>query len=355
MSANWSAEQIVGPNESYVGSRLLFRSGDQVEASLIAPNLALAGQLLRRAFVFGFLAFTVVTFFVSCLGLVASVADSASSDGLGSGGTVAAFGAWALAIPLGVLGFLAAALISLLSRHPELASEWHLVVDGQAPLAESAYAALFENLINRRRAPVSGKVHRIRNRHASNEESWHLIIADGQWGMYISAFGYGGDLYLGWQLWRHQRAIGLVWAYFKAQFKPPYQDIAASLEADRVRAMRDAVHNAFRAAIEDIAAGHQRRFAQVYGQEVQVEDPDASAMVSGAAQAHQYQQPPFSTGQMPTVAPPAGAPSPVRPPAWSPPTQSAPPHPVSGPPADVTSTGDPSETRGSNPGGTPAG
>ncbi|HEX2416814.1 MAG TPA: hypothetical protein VHJ83_01640, partial [Micromonosporaceae bacterium] len=307
--------------------------------------------LLRRAFLLGFLGFTVVTFFVSCLGLVLTVADSASSDGLGSGGAIVGLGAWALAMPLGIAGFLAAFLFSLLTRHPELVSEWHLVLDGQAGLAESAYAALFENLIHRRRAPVSGKVHRIRNRHASNQESWHLVIADGQWGMYISAFGYGGDLYLGWQLWRHQRAMGLVLEYFKAQFKPPYQDIAASLEADRVRAMRDAVHNAFRAAIEDIAAGHQRRFAQVYGQEVQVEDPDAPAMIASAAQAHQYQQPPFSTGQMPTVTQPAGAPGPAQPPTWSPPKQSTPPHPVSGPPADAPT----SETQGPGPGGTPAG
>ena len=60
MTENWSAERAIGPNESYVGNRLLFRSGNQVEANLIAPNLTLAGQLLRRAFMFGFLAFVLV-------------------------------------------------------------------------------------------------------------------------------------------------------------------------------------------------------------------------------------------------------------------------------------------------------
>jgi hypothetical protein len=198
-----------------------------------------------------------------CIGFVTMLKTSSSyDDQYASSGLYLLLQQFSATITLVPLITIAVFVITLLLPHRQLVSEWHLVLDGHAALAETAYTAVCRDLV-RRQLPIRWDI-RWAHDAVPGRPIRRLIVRDAKFTVYVSALGYGNDLYLGWQLWRSELGIQVLGAYIRALFVSPIHDLRGSLAADRARALRDAVHNALRSAIEAAAANQVLVWAEQF-------------------------------------------------------------------------------------------
>lgn len=245
-------------NETYIGQRLLFQRAGEVEVGLaetVGGRDAL--RILKQAFVGAFLIGLGATTF----GVLAAFAVSAATRDRDAG-------AWFLTMSY-VLPWVWIALVLFVPR-TEVLSDWHLLLDGRAPIAETAYGVVYRSLtadrqipavVAPRRVPVGAPVAGVRNM---------LCVSIGRYSSYISVFAFGNDLYLGWTLWRKQLPFMVVLRWIGSLFggHPGYSGV---LEMEPIKAMRESVHNALRQGIEASVAGRAIPLVETFGYEVPVE------------------------------------------------------------------------------------
>jgi hypothetical protein len=240
---------------------------------------------MTRAFMVGL--FCAIPFWL--LGLVVAISGS------GVGGAM---------LTLGMLAFFLAALGSLFIPFREAISSWWALVDGRADAADSAYAAIFGTL-QQRNYPMAATPRRVRNSLSATDSARnYLVISYGKYVVYVSVFGYGTALYMGWTMWRRQYPIVMFWGYLKQTF-----DVVTGhgtlfhliLRAEDVQAFREALHSSVKQGL-DVALDDLRiPIAATFGYEVPVEslaNGSPGAVVSSA----RVPLPP-----MPSAAPPGGS------------------------------------------------
>ncbi|MEN3584639.1 hypothetical protein AAH978_10870 [Streptomyces sp. ZYX-F-203] len=189
--------------------------------------------LFARAFVVSLVAFGVAAFF----GLFLLI-----------GGGFEAAGAWMTLSSFGCGALFW--LVVLLSREPEPIAEWRVLLAEREGRKEHAHEGI-RKVLRARGFPVR-----------VTEEQGRLVLRERGYVAYISVFGYGTSLYLGWMMWRSRRGyqligrlLGDMWESVRGQNQIDHQ----ILRSERARAMREAVHMASReglmVALED--AGHE--------------------------------------------------------------------------------------------------
>lgn len=161
-------------------------------------------------------------------------------------------------------------------------SEWKFLVDGRAAAAGTA----FEHIgwaFQRRRTPVNSlRVRRLA--HSMQDARDYLEVRDGIFTGYVSCFGYGEDLFVGWTFWWNLSpfrwfliALGRLWQTLTLRGSQLY--IIARYEGGK--ALRDAVHAAAREGV-DVASGDVASHAtRGIGAEIPVEMVAPAANVPG--------------------------------------------------------------------------
>lgn len=241
----------------------MFRGADALESPLLStPDLRMIGWLFARSAVTSVISFVVLVLGGCCVGFFTMLDASSSYEQSGPSDPYILLQQFSAAITLVPLLTFTVFVITLLLPHRQLVSEWHLVLDGHAALAETAYTAVCRDLV-RRQLPICWDIRWARDA-MQGRLIRRLIVRDAKFTVYVSALGYGNDLYLGWQLWRNELGVQVLGAYIRALFVSPIHDLRGSLAADRARALRDAVHNALRSAIEAAAANQVLVWAEQF-------------------------------------------------------------------------------------------
>ncbi|GIF16580.1 adhesin [Actinoplanes teichomyceticus] len=188
--------------------------------------------------------------------------------------------------------------VLLAARMDEPVTQWSTLLEDRWQGADSAYAAIFGTL-RRRGIPVDATAVRVRSDLLAAElVNDRLLITERDYRIHVTVFPYGSGLFLGWTMSRSRRGAVLLGHFLKdlvGGILGRTGRVEELLRAERVRALREAVHAAVREGAEVAAQGVVVPLAQVFGQEVPVQDLRAHATPAGYGPG--YGPPPGYGGQ----------------------------------------------------------
>ncbi|MFD3830317.1 hypothetical protein [Streptomyces sp. NPDC058621] len=319
-SAGWAATGAMGPNAAYRNQTMRY---EDVELSFDeSVSFRTVFQLWFQAFVVSFLVFLIFGL-VPALTSSSGPLDSGNELGVGQ-----------------VLSFIAFWVVLLAARINEPVSEWKTLLEDKHAASSSAYAAIYGSLA-RRKIPVSAVPVRIRSDLLPEVVNNRLVIRSGRYVAYVTVFGYGTSLYVGWTMWRSRNGAVLIGHFLKDLVGGMFNragDINQMLRTERPRAMREAVHSAAREGVEAAVQGIEVPMATAFGQEPPIQSgSSATAPEAGHG----------NGGPLPGSVPgPSAPPMPPRtnhtyvapqapgtaPPHYAPPNPPAPPAPPHGSP-----------------------
>ncbi len=228
------------PNAAYLGQRLLY---DKVPEATFDPltNPRYLVELLRHAILF-FLILLLGEFIVGLIFLVSIPVF----------GLVTAFYLW------NIFGGLFALLIGCLFwllPVPALLSEWKFLVDGKARAAPITFEHIAWVLYRRQTPLDSLGVRRLRLPRSEARD--YLELRRGLFAGFVSCFGHGQDLYVGWTFWLYLAPLRWLWMWLTRIWYNVTRrgtQLYVSLSYDPASAMREAMHSAAREGI-DVAVG----------------------------------------------------------------------------------------------------
>ncbi|MGW2488449.1 hypothetical protein ACWCV9_14705 [Streptomyces sp. NPDC001606] len=219
-----------------------------------------------------------------------------------------------------ILAIIAFWVVLLAARITEPISEWKTLLEDKHEASPSAYAAIYGALA-RRGIPVSAVPARIRSDIMPEVVNNRLVVTSGRYVAYVTVFGYGTSLYVGWTMWRSRSGVVIIGHFLKdliGGMLGRTGNVNQMLRTEKPRAMREAVHSAAREGVEAAIQGIEVPIASTFGQEL----PIQAAMAPPAA--------PPAPPQGPAAAPPQPGPHmpPAGPHGYTPPP--APPQPRPG-------------------------
>lgn len=167
-------------------------------------------------------------------------------------------------------------------------SESKSLIPDQHAAANGAFAAIAWSLRNRR-VPVQAQPKLVRSDIVMRGSvANRLEIRDGSYYAYVSVFGYGTSLYIGWTMWRRRPGRVLIFTYWKDLFANAANRadlMRQMLRTEMARAMREALDIATREGIEAAIEGTSLTFEEVFGGMLSVENVDVMAADGGIAPA----------------------------------------------------------------------
>ncbi|WP_018680629.1 hypothetical protein [Actinokineospora enzanensis] len=170
-------------------------------------------------------------------GLAGASSSRGSSSSSGGGSTLLAIG-----FILAILAFVGTWVVFLFREQQEAVSEWCTVLAGKAWAAESVYSHIAGRLRDRQ-LPMQYNVHR---RATSFGTANRLVMVDGNYWVFVSAFRYGTGLYLGWTMWRIRKGTVLLADVNRANRT---DFVGSVMNEERLKAMRETVHAVCREAL----------------------------------------------------------------------------------------------------------
>ena len=255
-----AGDPLVGaatPNQTYLGLRLSYTDAGTNFDPLNNPEYqrALVGQFMAAvsAWVIGSVALFLV---FGLAGIYQQISYSAGSFYGEGSGTSPVFVVWVLLSNVWSLGL---ACLFWLRKLPVQMTEWMLTVDGQAGSARPALDHMYA-IIAARQTPVrSLRVIQV-NRSGRGVRDY-LQVDDQLFTGFVSSFGYGADLFIGWTFWLNLSPGRWLWLHFLRLVKGNGQGIYGSLVYDEPKALREVLHSAVRQGV-DMATGEVRPAGQ---------------------------------------------------------------------------------------------
>ena len=247
-------------NSTYIGQRLLY---DKIPEPSFDPliNISLLVQFVIHWFVYW------AAYFVCqiAVGIVFGILS------LVLGG--AALTLWGI---VGTLIAVAFACLFWLLPTPVLLSEWKCPVDGKAAAAQLTLEHI-SGALARRGTPLD--VMQIRRLKLDGDENRdYLEIRRGLFTGFISCFGYGQDLYVGWTFWMQISPARYLLMFLSRIWQTLMRrgtDLHVTLRYDYARAMREAMHSVTSDGV-DVAAGRLPATAADSAMQMQVAVSDLS-------------------------------------------------------------------------------
>ncbi len=240
-----ASDQLLGqaaPNTVYLGQRMMYEKEQQLEEFDPLRSSRFLFEVLRRWLLMT-LVWAVGCIPIFIIGTILGVANHTF-------GTVIAV--------LLILGWcFVMACVFWLSKLPGQLSEWKFSVDDRGQAAP----VVFDHIawaLQRRRTPMDSLQLR-RFKVMSQGQRDVLEIKQGIFSGFVSCFENGGDLYVGWTFWLYLSPARYLWTGFRRllwELRNKGHAIYVSLQFDRAKALREALHSAVREGV-DVAAGQQ--------------------------------------------------------------------------------------------------
>jgi hypothetical protein len=305
----WAAAGPAGEDVAYRTQTLKF-TGMELALDESIPLMTLF-RLWLYAAVSAFAVFCVF----GMLGLLVELSSLSSSSGSSGGFSDSGGGSGQGGLELFAAGYLLAFVVFwvvlLVVKIQEPVAEWKTLIEGKAAAAESSYAAIYHSLA-RRRIPVGVRPSRIRSDVLTPESvNNRLVITERTYVAYVSVFGFGTSLYVGWTMWRSRRGVVLVGQFLKDLIGAIIGRggiVNQMLRTERVRAVREAVHSAVREGVDAAIEGINIPIAATFGYEIPIESASTPVAAPAFGMPGQPGQPTGQPGQPTgeTVIRPAG-------------------------------------------------
>lgn len=245
-------------NETYLGNRLMYTDGGTSFDPLLNATYqrALIGRFL--ATIVTWLLASTVLFLIFVLPVVLGLVDTLgqgfsnplASDGVDSDSSAGAVAlAWNL-LQLGISVLLAC--LFWFRRIPVQLTEWMITVDGRGEAARAALDHMYA-IITARHTPIrSPRVVRLNS--AQREPRHYLRLDDERFTGFVSAFGFGSDLFIGWTFWLNMSPARWLLLTLARMFGGHGLGIYGSVAYDSPKALREVMHSAVRQGV-DMATG----------------------------------------------------------------------------------------------------
>ncbi|MEY9856109.1 hypothetical protein ABH935_001713 [Catenulispora sp. GAS73] len=204
------------------------------------------------------------------------------------GGILVAMGLWPIFVLCLIAGPVIYIVLLLIITTNDPISESKSLIPDQCQAANGAFAAIAWSLRNRQ-VPVQAQPKLVRSDIIlRGSVANRLEIRDGSYYAYVSVFGYGTSLYIGWTMWRRRPGRVLIFTYWKDLFANAANRadlMRQMLRTEMARAMREALDVATREGIEAAIEGTSLTFEQVFGGMLSVENVDVTPAAGGVAPA----------------------------------------------------------------------
>ena len=137
---------------------------------------------------------------------------------------------------------------------PAQISEWKFAVDGKGAAAPPVFDHIGWSLTERRTPVDSLNLRRFKVQGQPARDL--LVMRQGIFYTMVSCFANGEDLYIGWTLWLYLSPVRFLWIsilrlVWELRFRG--HSLYVSVQFDKVRAFREALHSAVREGV-DVAA-----------------------------------------------------------------------------------------------------
>jgi hypothetical protein len=255
-----STDAAVGqatPNETYIGSRLLYEQTPEGSFDPLANNRWLF-FMVRQA-VFLWVIYWALADISGIFFAVIGISELSSEENNGTvptsiiGAIPGAFKVYLVLAALFAIAFLIAFLITPI---PAILSEWKFLVDDKG----AARPIVFDHVIyafRRRNTPVDHiGIRRLSSIEGAGSRDF-LEVKRGVFTGFVSCFEEGNDLYVGWTFWL--RMTPLRWVLLRLELmwrSVTFQanELYVTLRYETAKALRESIHSAAREGI-DVAAG----------------------------------------------------------------------------------------------------
>lgn len=269
----WATVGSSDANDVYLGNRLQYR--EVVETRITGT---VTGQMLKPIFVrflYSYLFLIVISVILSVILFVSSLSsgDAFSTDEGGVNGFVTGISSF-----IGLIWWLLPFLVFVFPQRIPI-NEWGLLLDGKAAAAESAYAHIFESL-RRRRSPLTAEAKRIVTSMVPRTEGYYLVLKRDQFTGYVSVFGFGRDLYVGWSMWWELIPLVMIGLFIGQKVSGLFGAntlLHQVLRADPIKAFREVIHSSTREGVDAANAGREGSIAATFGYDVPFEQMDVAS------------------------------------------------------------------------------
>jgi hypothetical protein len=238
------------PNETYLGNRLSYADAstnfDPLTNVAYRQALASAFWATVAAWLLGSLALFAV------FGFVGIYQQLTTSYFEGDSSISPVLVIWQL---LWLAFSLVLAILFWIRRLPVQLTEWMLTVDGKGFTARHALDHMY-TILSARQTPVR-TVQVVRLAPAGQQPRDYLRLDDALFTGFVSSFGYGTDLFIGWTFWLNVSPARWLLRHLERLFRGDGAGIYGSLVFDQPKAMREVMHSAVRQGV-DIATGQTR-------------------------------------------------------------------------------------------------
>lgn len=141
----------------------------------------------------------------------------------------------------------------LVIRIPAQISQWSLTLDGQAGATGRALGHMMA-VLEVRRAPLEG-ISVTRLSAAGDQPRDYIHLRDGHYSGFLTAFGYGTDLMVGWTLWINLAPWRWLFLLVRRMVKGLTLSVHESLVFDIPKAVRELMHSAALHAVQVAEGG----------------------------------------------------------------------------------------------------
>jgi hypothetical protein len=238
-----ASDELLGqaaPNTVYVGQRMMYEKEQALEDFDPLQSVRFFLEVIRRAF---------LMWVVWAVGLIPIIIV----------GTILGVANHGLGVVIGVLLVLAWCFVMAcafwLAKLPGQLSEWKFSVDDKGQAAPIVFDHIAWAL-QRRQTPMDSL--QLRRFKVMSQGSRDVLeIKQNIFYGLVSCFENGGDLYIGWTFWIYLSPARMLWTAIRRviwELRNKGHAIYVSLQFDRARALREAMHSAVREGV-DVAAG----------------------------------------------------------------------------------------------------
>ena len=228
------------PNTVYLGQRMMYEKTQQLESFDPLTSGRFIWEVFRRGFLM-WLVWAVGLIPIFIVGTILGVAN----HGFGTAIAVLLILAWCFVM----------ACAYWLVKLPGQLSEWKFSVDDRGQAAPIVFDHIAWAL-QRRETPMDSL--QLRRFKVMSQGSRDVLeIKQGIFYGLVSCFDNGGDLYIGWTFWLYLSPARYLWTAIRRliwELRNKGHAIYVSLQFDRARALREAMHSAVREGV-DVAAG----------------------------------------------------------------------------------------------------